>query len=249
MKLEICTGSYEDCLRAERGGAHRVELNSALFLGGLTPSIATVKKVLEKTSLEVIAMVRPRGAGFCYLDSEFEVMMADAKEMLEAGVHGIAFGFLNEDCSIDIEKTKQMTELIHQYGKTAVFHRAIDCVKEYEDSIEQLIDLHVDRILTSGQKEKALMGADEIAQIQMKYGNLIEILPGSGVNAGNLAELVKKTGVVQAHSSCRHWEKDMTTTCSGVSYAYHDAYDYDCVSEELVRKLVEAAERISENYK
>ncbi|MBR5005235.1 MAG: copper homeostasis protein CutC, partial [Erysipelotrichaceae bacterium] len=78
MIVEICCGSYEDCLRAERGGAKRVELNSALFLGGLTPSIATVKKVLENTSLEVIAMVRPRGAGFCYLDSEVEVMMQDA---------------------------------------------------------------------------------------------------------------------------------------------------------------------------
>ena len=103
MIVEICCGSYEDCLRAERGGAKRVELNSALFLGGLTPSIATVKKVLENTSLEVIAMVRPRGAGFCYLESEVEVMMQDAEEMLKLGVDGLAFGFLNEDCTVDVE--------------------------------------------------------------------------------------------------------------------------------------------------
>ena len=241
MKLEICTGSYEDCVNAEKGGAHRVELNSALFLGGLTPSIATVKKVLEKTSLEVIAMVRPRGAGFCYLDNEYEVMMADAREMLEAGVHGIAFGFLKEDCTIDLNRTREMVELIHQYGRTAVFHRAIDCVKDYEMSIQQLIELNVDRVLTSGQKEKALEGASAICEIQKKYGHKIEILAGSGVNAGNLAELVRKTGVRQAHSSCRHWQNDPTTTSAGVTYAYHDAYDYDCVSEELVRKLVEAA--------
>ena len=132
LMLEICSGSYEDCLRAERGGARRVELNSALFLGGLTPSIATVKKVLENTSLEVIAMVRPRGAGFCYLDSEFEVMMQDAKEMLDLGVHGLAFGFLKADCTIDVEKTKMMVDLIHQYKKTAVVHRAIDCALDYD---------------------------------------------------------------------------------------------------------------------
>jgi len=240
--LEICCGSYEDCLRAERGGAKRVELNSALFLGGLTPSIATVKKVLENTSLEVIAMVRPRGAGFCYMDSEVEVMMEDAREMLEAGVHGLAFGFLNADCTIDIEKTKAMVDLIHSYDRTAVFHRAVDCALDYESSIQQLIELKIDRVLTSGQKEKALDGADAIAKIQKKFGHLIEILPGSGVNAGNLGELVQKTGVSQAHSSCRYWEKDPTTTGNGVTYAYHEAYDYDCVSEELVKKLVCAAE-------
>ena len=239
--MEICCGSYEDCLRAEKGGAKRVELNSALFLGGLTPSIATVKKVLEHTALEVIAMVRPRGAGFCYLESEFEVMMQDAELMLEAGVHGIAFGFLNSDCTIDVYRTKAMTELIHRYGKTAVFHRAIDCAEDYEASVCTLIDLGVDRILTSGQKEKALSGADAIALIQKKYGDCIEVLPGSGVNAGNLKELAEKTGVSQAHSSCRHWENDPTTTGAGVSYAYHEAYDYDCVSEELVQKLVAAS--------
>ena len=135
MIVEICCGSYEDCLRAERGGAKRVELNSALFLGGLTPSIATVKKVLENTSLEVIAMVRPRGAGFCYLESEVEVMMQDAEEMLKLGVDGLAFGFLNADCTVDVEKTKAMVDLIHRYGKTAVYHRAIDCAVDYEVSV------------------------------------------------------------------------------------------------------------------
>ena len=244
LTLEICSGSYEDCLRAERGGARRVELNSALFLGGLTPSIATVKKVLENTSLEVIAMVRPRGAGFCYLDSEFEIMMQDAKEMLDLGVHGLAFGFLKADCTIDVEKTKMMVDLIHQYKKTAVFHRAIDCALDYEASVCTLIELGVDRILTSGQKEKALDGADAIAMIQQKYKDRIEILPGSGVNATNLKELVEKTKVTQAHSSCRHWENDPTTTGAGVTYAYHEAYDYDCVSEELVKKLVAAAEKL-----
>ena len=244
MIVEICCGSYEDCLRAERGGAKRVELNSALFLGGLTPSIATVKKVLRNTSLEVIAMVRPRGAGFCYLESEIEVMMQDAEEMLRLGVDGLAFGFLNEDCTVDVDKTKAMVDLIHRYGKTAVFHRAIDCTVDYEASVCALIELGVDRILTSGQKEKAMDGADAIALIQKKYGDRLEVLPGSGVNAGNLKELIEKTGVSQAHSSCRHWENDPTTTGTGVTYAYHEAYDYDCVSEDLVRKLVTEAEKL-----
>ena len=243
MKVEICTGSYEDCLCAQRGGAQRVELNSALFLGGLTPSIGTVKKVLKDTELEVIAMVRPRGAGFCYSEAETEAMMEDARELLEAGVHGIAFGFLKEDCHLDEVRTKEMIDLIHQYGKTAVFHRAIDCAKDYESAIEQLIALGTDRILTSGQKDKAMDGVERIAHIQKTYGHQIEILPGSGINAGNLKELVEKTGVLQAHSSCRHWCDDKTTTGS-VSYAYHEAYDYDCVSEEMVKALVQVSQSI-----
>ena len=125
MKVEICCGSYQDCLNAYHGGADRIELNSALFLGGLTPSIASLKLAKQEVEIPIVCMVRPRGAGFNYDESEIKVIFEDAKELLEAGADGLAFGFLNEDASIEVELTKKMVELIHSYGKEAVFHRAM----------------------------------------------------------------------------------------------------------------------------
>ena len=95
MTVEVCAGSIADCQIAERAGADRIELNSALFLGGLTPSIGILQKVLDSgVSLPIVCMVRPRGAGFCYTKEEFESMLIDAKLLLEAGAKGLAFGFL-----------------------------------------------------------------------------------------------------------------------------------------------------------
>lgn len=246
MKVEICCGSYDDCLQAEKGGADRAELNSALFLGGLTPSDATVRKTIENCRLPIICMVRPRGAGFCYQTSEADIMFSDAERMLEIGCAGIAFGFLNEDRTINKACTKRMIDLIHSYpGKReAVFHRAIDCVQDMHASVQLLISLGCDRILTSGGKEKALDGMERIRDMQKVYGKEIEILAGSGINAENAADLIRQTGIAQVHSSAKTWNIDPTTTVQDVSYAYHDKFDYDAVSISKVRELADAVRSI-----
>ena len=115
--IEICCGSYEDALNAYYGGAKRIELNSALYLGGLTPSVASLKLIKETTDLKVICMVRPRGGGFCYSDSEFKQLLGEAKDLLENGADGLAFGFLRENREIDLEKTKILISLIKDYKK------------------------------------------------------------------------------------------------------------------------------------
>ncbi|WP_373163234.1 copper homeostasis protein CutC [Agathobaculum sp. Marseille-P7918] len=240
--LEICCGSYEDALNAYRGGAERIELNSALHLGGLTPTAACLSLVLRDTKVKVICMVRPRGAGFCYTPDEKTQMFAEAEELLSRGSHGIAFGFLTENAEIDVKETEKMVKLIHQYGGEAVFHRAFDCVSNPHESIETLIELGVDRVLTSGLAEKAMGGKDLIRALQEKYGSRIELLAGSGVNASNVRELMEYTGVSQAHSSCKDWQTDPTTSGEQVSYAFAAAPHencYDVVSQELVAKLKE----------
>lgn len=126
MELEICCGSYEDASIAYQGGARRIELNSALYLGGLTPSLGSLILTKKLPGLKVITMIRCRGAGFCYSGEEFSQMMLDAKLMLEHGADGLAFGFLQSDASLDLPKIRQMVDLIHSYHKEAVFHRAID---------------------------------------------------------------------------------------------------------------------------
>lgn len=239
MKIEICCGSFDDALCASTGGALRIELNSALHLGGLTPSMATFLLTKERTNLEIINMVRPRGGGFCYSETEYESMRLDAKLFLEAGADGIAFGFLTNDFQVDQKRTSEMVELIHSFGKTAVFHRAFDCTKNHIVAIETLIALRVDRLLTSGQADKATDGIPLLHDLQKNYGDKIEILVGSGVNRETAKNIIEKTGITQLHSSCKSWENDVTTSGNGVSFAYHNATNaYETVSATLVAQLI-----------
>lgn len=236
--IEICCGSYHDCLMAQKGKADRIELNSALFLGGLTPSIASLKLAKRDVSLPIICMVRPRGAGFCYSDDEIKVIFEDAKELLEAGSDGLAFGFLKENAEIDVELTKQMVELIKSYGKEAVFHRAFDCVKDPHSAIQQLIECGIDRVLSSGLEATAIAGESLLNELEKTYGDKIQILAGSGIKAHNVNEFIKHSGIRQVHSSAKAWIEDPTTDNGHVSYAYHEAMDYDVVDVEAVRELV-----------
>ncbi len=239
-RIEICCGSYEDALAAWKGGAERIELNSALYLGGLTPSVGSLRLTKENTGLKVISMIRPRGAGFCYTETETEQMFADARILLENGSDGLAFGFLTSERKIDIEKTDHMIRLIHEFHGEAVFHRAFDCVENPIEAVEELIRLGTDRILTSGQKETAVQGAGLLKVLQEQYGKHIQILAGSGINGNNARKFMEETGIGQIHSSCRDWKTDRTTSGQWVNYCFapepHEN-EYDAVSERLVRKL------------
>ena len=241
--IEICCGSYYDAVQAARGGARRIELNCGLHLGGLTPSVASLELVKEHCDLQVIAMVRPRGGGFCYDSEDFAQMERECQDLLRHGADGIAFGCLNPDATLCRNQNERLIERIHASGREAVFHRAFDCCSDPFLAIEELIAMGVDRVLTSGQKPKAMEGRELIAQLQKRYGGQIQILAGSGVNAGNARQLMEETGISQVHSSCKDWKSDPTTVVNGVSYAFAPAPNEDCydvVSEELVRRLLKA---------
>lgn len=239
MLLEVCTGCYNDCLKAYRAGAKRVELNSALSLGGLTPSLATLKNVKKDTDLKVMCMVRNRAAGFCYSDDEFKIMKEDAKILLENGADGIVAGFLTSNNTIDIKKAKEMVGLVHRYGKEFTFHRAIDICQNYEESIALLVELNVDRVLTSGQENTAIEGISNIACVQDKYGKDIHILAGVGIHSGNVNEIVNKTKVDEVHSSCKGFEEDLSTEYEKISYGYlANPNAYEVVDESKVKELL-----------
>lgn len=245
---EVCCGSYYDAAQAAAGGASRIELNSALMLGGLTPTTATLRLVKEHfPQLKVITMVRPRGSGFCYTEEEFLVMEEECRDLLKCGADGVAFGCLKPDAAPDPERNRRLISWIKKAGKEAVFHRAFDCCKDPYATMEQLIDLGIDRVLTSGLKPKAMEGAGLLAELQKCYGDQIQILAGSGVNAGNACKLMERTGICQVHSSCRAWLTDPTTVQNGVSYSIAagvQELQYDVVSAELVRELVQAVEMV-----
>ena len=129
---------------------------------------------------------------------------------------------------------------IHDAGAKAVFHRAFDLTPDPFAAMETLVGLGVDRVLTSGQRAYAPEGADLIAELQCRFGDDVEILPGAGVNASNARGLVCETGVGQVHSSCRELVTDETTSGESVSLACHgDGAGLYLVTEVLVNDVIE----------
>lgn len=204
--VEICVASVDDALAAVAGGADRLELNCALALGGLTPSAGLFAEVRRRVSVPVIVMVRPRPGGFAYSDADFEVMLRDARSFIAAGADGLAFGVLRRDGNVDGERCRQLREVCkHQQ---AVFHRAFDVTPEPRTALGTLIDLGFRRVLTSGQAESALAGADLIADLRRQAAGRMEVLPASGINAHTVLEVVRRTGCDQVHASVRTTSSD-----------------------------------------
>ena len=182
IKVEVCANSVQDCLIAQSEGADRIELISASYLGGLTPTTTVLDMVLESgVEIPIMAMVRPRGGGFCYSRLEKEQMFREARELLKHGANGIVFGFLTEDRKIDWIETEKMIELCDSFGAESVFHRAFDCSDEPEYNLQRLIGLGCTRVLTSGLGANVNRGAKLLKYLQEKFGQHIEILAGSGI--------------------------------------------------------------------
>jgi copper homeostasis protein len=207
--LEICCGSAEDAIEAAIGGADRVELCSALFLGGLTPSLGSLVQVKQLAKIPVIAMNRPRQAGFCYSATEFAVMERDADLLLEHSADGIVFGILHDDGTVDIERTQALRQRIG--SRQAVFHRAFDVTPDPFRALEELIDLGITRVLTSGQKNGAPEGATLIKQLIDCAAGRIEVLPGAGIDLNNLRQFVTATGCTQIHLTAFTERRDPST--------------------------------------
>lgn len=197
--LEVCAGSLEDAIVASEAGADRIELNSGLQLGGLTPSAGLVREVLAAVSIPVIAMVRPRPGGFCYCEPDWKTLLADADWLLAEGVHGLAFGVLDEKSNIDVGRCKELVKKCS--GAELVFHRAFDLVNDWRVSLQQLIDCGIRRVMTSGQWETAIEGASEIREMIEVAKGRIEILPASGINKQFIPSLIEQTGATQLHGT------------------------------------------------
>ncbi len=207
--VEVCCGGIDDCLTAVECGCDRIELNSALELGGLTPSLAVLQEIKQKKNdIKVCCMVRPRGDGFCYSKQEFEIMKNDACILLENGADGIVFGFLNPDRTINKQWTKEMVALIHP--KEAVFHKAFDNTSNHFEAIEDLIDCGIDRVLTSGGANYPHVeeGFGVLHRLIQDYGSQIQILPGGGVREHNVQEIIKQTGCSQIHMTAKEIKTD-----------------------------------------
>ena len=185
--LEICAYSTESVRRAAAIGAQRVELCSGRLEGGTTPSSGILKQSLNVQGIDVYPILRPRGGDFCYAQDEFEEMLIDLELFRSLGFPGFVTGILLPSGQFDMERM----DILKQKSGNMNFcvHRAIDMCSNSLQSFEELIELGVKRVLSSGRKNTALEGIDNLLQMQHLFGSRIEIMAGSGVNETNLQAL------------------------------------------------------------
>ena len=201
IQVEVCIESVADAVTAANAGANRLELCSSLALGGITPSIAVIEAVRKAVSIPIMVLIRPRAGGFCYSDTEFRVLLRELELAIQFGADGIVTGVLTEAGDVDVSRCRQIIEKAK--GRSVVFHRAFDFTPQPVDALDSLIDLGYTRLLTSGQRSSAIEGVDLIGKLREHAAGRIEILPGGGINAGNVIDLLTRSGCDQIHASCR----------------------------------------------
>lgn len=214
--LEVCIASVEDAIVACSGGADRLELNFAMELGGLTPSIGLLNEVKRAVAIPVVVMIRPRAAGFRYSQTEQRVMLQDAERLLGAGADGIVAGALQANGTVDLDFWQRLRRVTE--GQQLVFHRAFDLIQNQSTELQRLIDTGTDRVLTSGGCETAWSGRQQIARLQELANGQIEILPGSDVRPSNALDLIQATRCSQLHGSFSEVDHDPASFVAGGNY-------------------------------
>ena len=200
MKLEICTESIATAVFAGELKIDRIELCSSLDLGGLTPSFGLIEACVSQSKCETHVMIRHKAGDFVYSAEDIKIMSNDIEKVKLAGAHGVVFGCLTATNEIDFQETNLLTEHAKNIGLEVTFHRAFDFVLNPIESLNQLIDIGIDRILTSGGQEKAENGLELIRTLVKTAENRIQIMAGSGINAEN-ANLFTSANVDAIHFS------------------------------------------------
>ena len=199
--LECCVDTVESALAAKEGGADRLELCANLLIGGTTPDINLYHRIRERCDILINVLIRPRFGDFCYTDEEFEIIRRDVKMFREAKADGVVIGILKPDGSLDVER---MAILMEEAGPMSVtLHRAFDVCCDPYQALEQAKQLHIDTILTSGQKNTALEGKELLTELVQLAKGEIDILIGSGVKASVIEQLAKLTGATSGRPAPR----------------------------------------------
>jgi copper homeostasis protein len=205
MNIEVVVYNIESALKALEGGADRIEVCADPGSGGTTPSAGLVEVIRQNVSIDVYAMLRPRGGDFLYNNYEFHSMKRDLWQFQRLSVDGVVFGILNPDGTLD---KKRCTELISKARPLKVTcHRAFDRTIDPFQALEDCIEAGFDRILTSGQRNTAHEGAQMIADLVRAARGRISIMAGSGVNEGNVADIVRLSKVQEIHFSATSYRE------------------------------------------
>ncbi|CAH0532838.1 Copper homeostasis protein CutC [Vibrio stylophorae] len=238
--LEVCTDSMESLPLAKAGGAQRIELCSALALGGLTPSYGLMQQA-GRFDLPCYAMIRPRQGDFLFINADVEIMLADIHAAKQAGLAGVVIGALTAQGDIDMTICRDLMKAAQGMGVT--FHRAIDHCRDWQGALEQVIELGCERILTSGQAANAALGINTLkAMVEQAKGRL-DIMAGAGVNANNAKEIVTQTGVTELHLSgktMRNSNMQFHQTQATMGQADCDDFAIPVTSSEAIQAVVSA---------
>jgi copper homeostasis protein len=241
--LEACVANIESAKAAEEAGADRIELCNVLGAGGVTPSFGFVEHVRKNISIPVHVLIRPREGDFLYSNDEFNSMLRDIEICKELGAEGIVSGILTANGSVDMSRCKELVEKARPLSFT--FHRAFDLTADAFNSLEEIIQLGCDRILTSGQRASAVHGAGFISGLIKQSNGRIILMPGGGVNEKNISLLKKTTGANEFHLSARMLKpSSMQYRNEFVMMSGEDAdeYAYDILDGERFKKVRENAE-------
>lgn len=209
MKIEICSNSRQSAMNAKAGGAARVELCANLEVGGTTPKAEDIEYCVKELGLRTHVLVRPREGDFCYNETEYRQILSEIDMCRQSGAHAVVVGFLTADGMIDEARTREAVQ--HAKPMEVTFHRAFD--EMHQDPLEALevvIRCGCHRILTSGCQPGAEQGIATLKSLVEKSAGRITILAGAGINPGNVAKIVRETGVSEVHGSCKHTLADGT---------------------------------------
>ena len=199
--LEVAANSVASALAAEAGGAARVELCSALDVGGLTPSHAAIALAMERLRIPLHVLIRPRAGDFVFDDLECEVMRRDIETCKALGCAGVVIGVLDADGDVDVPRCRTLMQAAR--GMSVTFHRAFDFTRDPERALEAIIALGCNRVLTSGQAPDARAGAPLIRTLIKQARGRITIMPGGGIDAHNIAAIAQATGAREFHASAK----------------------------------------------
>jgi len=240
--LEICCYSVECAVTAQQQGADRIELCAAPKEGGLTPSYGVLKSARQAVSIPVHPIIRPRGGDFCYTAGEFSAMLEDIALVRDLGFPGLVIGLLDEDGNVDMPRMRQVMDAAK--GLAVTFHRAFDMCKNPMQAFDNLAELGVARILTSGQQSSAEKGLQLITELKAHSG-VLKIMAGAGVRASNL-NLFLNAGVEELHSSAGKWmPSPMRYRNTGLSMSTdaeadeYSRYGVDGESVAVMKSLIE----------
>lgn len=209
MQVEVCANSLQSAINAEKAGADRIELCSELGVGGVTPSYGLLKSVKDHIGIPVHVLIRPRSGDFTYSEYEFSCMLQNIALCLDLGFDGVVSGVLTKNFEIDVDRTSKLVET--SKGMKFTFHRAFDWAGNPKNALQQLEELKVDYILTSGQQKTAVEGVVLLKELKSVAKHCI-IMPGSGINAAN-AKIFKEIGFLYVHlSGARIKEREILST-------------------------------------
>jgi copper homeostasis protein len=246
FSLEICTDSVESAIIAQQSGADRIELCENLAEGGTTPGPGKILSARNNLDIVLHVLIRPRGSDFLYSDSEFDIMRRDIEMCGEAGVDGVVLGILRSDGAIDNERTARLVELADPMSVT--FHRAFDMCVDPIKGLEDIIITGASRVLTSGQKNKAIDGTGLLASLVELAGKRIIVMPGSGINEKNIEEIARISKAAEFHLTGRKViQSEMEFRRTGIEMGGikgHNEFSRKIADQETIIKIVEILKMI-----